>query len=789
MSLSCFHCTELVPDNVHLSVRANNQDNAVCCEGCKAVAETILAGGFAQYYQFRTTKSPTISTAAKLDEYLKYDEPAIQAEFITELSNTERKADIAIEGMHCAACAWLIEQRLLLIEGVSKVQVNSTTQRAQISWRTEQLSVSDLFKAINEIGYHAHPFKLSEQEVRFKQKNSQFLKRVAVAGLMTMQIMMLAFAMYSGVIEPEFELFFRWVSLVLTLPIFCYSAYPIFSSGCRAVLNKTVNMDVPVSIAIMGTFIASLYATITQTGEVYFESVSMFTLLLLLGRYLEHNVKSAAASVTANLLKLIPLSATLKQEDGTYTETSARALIPGQVIRVLEGDALPADGCLINKTCYIDESMLTGESEPVQKREGDQVYAGSILASQTIELTVSAAGAATTLLQIASSDAQISSNSSFVGVADKLAKYFVSAVLLIAAVTFFVWQFLLGGNGFWPMIAVLVATCPCALSLAMPTAMTAAATSLKRSGILVNSTQALETFSKLKTLAFDKTGTLTKGTLAIEHCVWFSPTLLNSKSKQDELLSIVAAIESHSAHPIASAFKPYISNKVVSDINITAGKGIEGYYNEQHLKIGNADYIQHLIPSEHQAARIFITKGSELMGAIYLSDPLREDSSSMLSALTCNKILLSGDKQDSVESVAKQLKLPFEAGLSPEDKVQRLVKLQQTGLVGMVGDGLNDVMVLAQADASVAVANASDLSKQKADIILMNGQLSSINTLFSHSIKLNLIIKQNLLWALSYNTLVLPLACMNILSPYVAVLGMSLSSLLVTINSTRLLKK
>ncbi|AWB67333.1 cadmium-translocating P-type ATPase [Saccharobesus litoralis] len=785
MKQSCFHCSEDIPNNVDLTVMVDEQPQPVCCYGCKAVAETILHGGMQQYYQFRDDRNPKIEQQ-DVTSYQVYDEISIQNEFVIQDSEY-LSADLAIEGMHCAACAWLIETRLSNLEGIKQIKVNASSQRARISWQATAIKLSEIFFAINQIGYSPYPFKLSEQEQRFKKVNSGFLKRVAVAGLFTMQTMMLAFALYSGVIEIEYERFFRWISLLLTIPIVTYSAYPIMHSAIRALLNKTVNMDVPVTLAIMGTFLASTWATVQETGEVYFESVSMFTLLLLLGRYLEHNVKSKAATVTANMLKLMPLAAELKQQDGSFVETSARQLSAGQIIRVKEGLTVPADGQLVSSQCHCDESILTGESEPVAKKQGDLLLAGSIVTAQTIEIQVQASGNATTIAQMANADSELSSGSSFVNMADKLSRYFVSGVLIISAATFVVWHYVLGENGFWPMIAVLVATCPCALSLAMPTAMTAAATALKRKGVLINRTEALEAIKKLDVLAFDKTGTLTQGKLSIEKVI--TNTQLAEQFSEQQILQWVAAIESHSSHPIASAFKHIEFQQIATEINVDNGLGLSGIVSGNLIKVGSKDYFS--LDNNHPwcDARLLVSVNEQLIAAIYLADPLREDALSMAKDLPCQKLILSGDTKTSVASAANHLQCDYFAELKPIDKVSQLHQIQQQNkLVGMVGDGINDALVLSAADISIAVANATDLSKQKSDIILMSHQLNKINWIFTVSNKLNTIIKQNLCWALGYNSLVLPLACMNILSPYVAVFGMSLSSLLVVINSTRLLK-
>lgn len=781
----CYHCQEIISQDVDLSVEVQGEAKAVCCVGCQAVAQAILAGGFEQYYQFRT-EAASKADSNTTEQFTQYDSSSIQQEFVIH-HGQEAIADIAIDGIHCAACAWLIEKRLALLDGVKQINVNSSSHRAKVSWQIDKVNLSDIFTAIAQIGYTPFPFKLNEQEGKFKQKNKAFLKRIAVSGLFTMQIMMLAFALYSGVLEPGFEYFFRWISLILTLPIVAYSGYPIIQSAIRALFNRTVNMDVPVTLAIFGIFIASVYATATGGGEVYYESVAMFIMLLLIGRYLEHNVKSKAAEISANMLKLIPLVA-CKKLQGQLVDVSARSLEAGDVIIVKEGTAVPADGILLSDYAQIDESMLTGESLPVSKKPGDGVFAGSILSQNTVEIRVNKAGNATTLSQMANAEADKSEQDSrFKSITDSVSQYFVSAVLGLSVVTFTGWT-LAGENGFWPMIAVLVATCPCALALAMPTAMTALTSALKRQGILVNRNAALEKLPQLTTLAFDKTGTLSQNQFEIAHIKCFSGCV------EQHALQLAAALERYSSHPLASAFRQTESDFQVTNIEVVPGFGVKGTIDGTIYQIGSLDWLEAGFDlTRIKGARFVLTANNEqsqqVLAAFWLQDQLKPQAKTLLSALSVSSIILSGDKAESVAAVANELEVSYQANLKPEDKVKAVQTLQDAKqLIGMVGDGINDAMVLKQADVSVAVSNAADLSKQQADIILLGDDLQKIEHLFGYTAKLNRIIKQNFAWAIGYNSLALPLAMSGILTPYAAVIGMSLSSLLVVTNSMRLLK-
>ncbi len=785
MTDTCFHCGETIPSDCHLTIQVAGNTKPVCCLGCQAVAQAILNEGLSQYYKFR--EQPADKAEAGLmqinADYQAYDEASVQAEFV-RIEQNLKQADLSLEGMHCAACAWLIEKRLIHLTGLIKITVNLTQSRASISWDPTQLKLSEIFQAIEEIGYQASPFKLSEVESYYSKRNKEFMRQLVVAGFFTMQVMMLAFAMYSDVLEAQYNEFFRWISLLLATPVVLYSSQPIIRSSLISLKNKSLNMDVPVSIAIIGTYLASCYATFSQSGEVYFESAAMFVFLLLTSRYLEHQVKSKATSLSANMLKLLPLIANKKNESGEFEAVAASTLIPGDIILVKQGQTIPADGILLSNSVSVEESMLTGESLPISKNSGDVCLAGCIVVDHSIEIKVSSSGKSTTLAQIAYQQEQISENrSAFINAADKVAKQATLGVLILAGLTYCIWQFWLGENGLWYAVAVLVATCPCALSLALPTALSASSSALKTKGILIQNSRAIEQACQLNAIAFDKTGTLTSGQFSVSN-VLFEPGF-----EANKILDWLAHMELRANHPLASAFEKPKSKLDISDFSVIAGIGISARIHNHKVVAGSNKLIQQPLAERFDGAQIYIYIDEQFAGAVWLTDTIRECAKDSLSQLELYKCILSGDTSPQLSSVAEHLNLDYQAGLTPQQKVSALTQLRkQYGSVAMVGDGVNDALVLAEADISIAMNEAATLSKQKSDVILLGSQLDKISLLINQSNRLNHVIKQNFGWAIGYNLIVLPLAVVGILTPWMAVIGMSASSLIVVINSMRLLK-
>lgn len=791
-AVKCFHCHEPVLTGDRFVLQLAGETQPFCCAGCQAVAETIFSNGLSDYYKFRTESASKVAAMPEqlLAELASFDNPEVLTDISREHGNLT-EIELSISGMSCAACAWLIEKQLKQQPAIASANINSSTQRALLRWDSKTLPLSHILKAIGALGYQASPFAADQEEQVFKQELNRYLKRLAVSGILTMQVMMLAFALYFGEytgIEQSHEGYLRWISMLLTIPVVLYAAKPFVLSAWRSIKARQMNMDVPVTLALYYTFFASSYATLFHTGEVYFESVCMFTFLLQLGKFFEFRARAQAREATSNLLKIMPVTATQLTAEGPQP-TSARRLVAGDIILVKAGETLAADGVVLEGNSSVDESMLTGEYRPISKTPGDNVLAGSINHDGLLKVQVSAVLAHSRLGQIIQLQQQtLSQKPKLVEKTDQLAKYFVERLLVIAVLTFALWYFWWNPDrAFWVTLSVLVATCPCALSLATPTAITCALARLNRQGILIKNAQALETLPDISHIVLDKTGTLTEGKFSISNISCFTDTF-----SEAEILNLIANLERYSEHPIARAFAPHLSQQLaLTEVDVTIGAGISGYWQGQLLRVGSAAFCQVAIQTD---AMVYFSLNGNAMAAVQLEDKLRSEAPALVQALQQQGYqlgMLTGDNSSQAEQLSNQLKLNFMVkGCSPEQKVAEIQKLIATGAkVLMLGDGINDSPSFNAAHISVAVHSGTDLSKNQADVVLLQPDLGLVQQLLLGGSTTARVIKQNLGWSVGYNLIIIPLAVAGFVSPYIAVIGMSFSSLLVVSNSLRLLKK
>lgn len=792
---SCFHCNEPVLTGDQFTTIINGQAQSMCCPGCQAVSQAIMDAGLSSYYQFRSEPGnrQTALVPEQLSQYSAYDLPEVQQDFVHKQGAID-STSLSIDGITCAACAWLIEHKLKPVAGVTNVLVNSTTQRALVSWDSERIQLSEILQIISKIGYQAAPYQVDEQEKQSKADSRKFLLRLGLAGFATMQVMMFALALYTGYftdLDVQFRDYFRWVSLIFAAPVVLYSAQPFYFSALRSVLSGKLNMDVSVSIAILGAYIASCIATMQGNGEVYFESVSMFTFFLLLGRYFEQAARQKASVSSSNLHKLVPLTAHLCHE-GEITEIAAKQLTIGDIILVKPGEVIAADAEVVTGQSSVNEAMLTGEQMPISKRVLDKVYAGTINIEQPIEVRVTALGQDQLVAEIIRLQELASNNKPTIAlIADRLARYFSGTVLSIAAITYVVWSFVSPEDAFWITLSVLVATCPCALALATPTAVTCATAIFTKLGVIPRKPGIFEKLTKINHVVFDKTGTLTCGQLSIGDVQTFAGY------SSAQVLSIAAAIEQGSLHPIALAFSPFYDNQhQVETVEHHIGLGIRASMDQQQVSIGTAQFVSpDMLPISVKATQsqwIYLSIDNELIAKIEMLDKLRVDSLATVNALKAANIKLSiasGDNSGHVEFLAHKIGISdVHSGLSPQDKLALVNRLQQDANVAMFGDGINDAPVLAGANLSVAMGSGSAIAKNSADLILLGDHLSRFNDAIYVAKQTQRIIHQNLLWAFAYNIIILPLAVTGHVAPYIAAIGMSVSSLIVVSNSLRLLR-
>ena len=790
----CFHCGEPIPHGIDLTVTVDGDARPVCCAGCQAVAQLIFGTGLGRYYQFRQELGR--KAGEDFDEAVEAWQgcDARQSLWGIELADERRELLLQTEGIRCAACAWLIRSHMEKKPGVDSVQVDTATGYTRIIWRPDRNRLSKLAAALMELGYKPHLPLASEEEQGRQAEKRNSMKRLGIAGLGMMQVMMYAVGLYAGDyfgIAKSEQRFLEWVSLLVTLPVLLYSGRPFFEGAWRSIRARRPGMDVPVAIAMGLAFLASCYNFFRGAGEVWFDSVVMFIFFLSLGRHIEMILRHRNLQAGAALARLLPEWAE-RIRDGERETIPASDLGEGDRVRVKAGEAFPADGLLSSGATEVDEALLTGESRPVARGTGEAVIAGTINLSQPVDVEVTAAGQETTvsalgrLLLLAQSRREVTG-----GLPGWLVPTFIMAVLLIAAGTWFGWQVIDPQKAFPAMLSVLVASCPCALSLALPVVHAAASRRLLDEGVLLTNGDSLGALNKVTAAVFDKTGTLTRGRPEI------SRLELNPERDLDEerVLSIASALEASSAHPIAHAFhaRSQPAPLSVTDVEIHPAQGLTGVVNGRTWRIGKRSFV--LTGSRAGGDdEIWLGDDAGWVGRYSRQDTLRDHASETIEALHGEGIataILSGDSEPAVRDVAERLGIEdWSARQTPEMKLARLERRREAGeRVLMVGDGVNDAPVLAAADVSMTVKGGAELAHSTADMILTGESLRLLLIARRIASRTSQLIRQNLTWAVLYNTSVMPLAVSGMLKPWMAAVGMSLSSLLVVANAARLVRE
>ena len=798
----CFHCG-LPLDAVVFPVTIDGAEQGTCCRGCQAVAQTIADNGLGAYYRNRTAPPPSGRGIDLIPPELSvYDLPEVQRGFVrSDAADAElREAALLIDGVTCAACVWLIEQRLSRLEGVRDANLNYSTRRARVRWDAGKTTLSRILGAVAALGYEAHPYDRGRAEERLRRERSVLLWRLFIAGFGMMQVMMYAFPVYiaEGAMTADIEQLMRIASLVLTLPVALWSAMPFYAGAWRDLRARRAGMDVPVSLGIIIAFVASLWATWSASGEVYFDSVSMFVFLLLGARFLEAEARARAMQTQEQLARMAPATAERVSRGGVSTElVAAASLQSGDLVRVRPGDAIPADGVVVEGISAADEALLTGESRPVAKHPGDLLTGGAVNLEGVLTMRVTRVGEDTVLAGIVRlMDRAQSDKPQIAQAADRVAQWFVAVLLLLTVVASAAWWLIDPSRALWIAVAMLVVTCPCALSLATPAALTAATGAAYRAGVLVTRSSALETLARATHFVFDKTGTLTTGRMSLTGL-----TLLSDEPRE-QCLAYAAALEAWSEHPVGRALAEAVhgAHPVATAVRTYAGDGVEGSVGGRLLRIGRPQFVAELhrqpMPREIDYAPdavsvVALGDAGGWIALFMLDDVLRHDAAAMIRSLAEDGVtvsLLSGDRPQRARHTAAELGIAeFRGGATPVDKLEYVRALQDKGaVVAMVGDGVNDAPVLAQAQVSIAPGGGTPLAQVSADIILMGDRLAAISETVRASRHALRVIRQNLAWAVAYNAIALPLAIAGLVTPLVAAIGMSSSSLVVVLNALRL---
>lgn len=720
-------------------------------------------------------------------------------------------SQVVLDGMHCAACALTIEDALRRVPGVLQADVSAATRRARVVWQPSQVQPSQWMDAVHKAGYRAMPAMDAFAREQRQRENRRALWRWLVAGFCMMQVMMYAWPAYvaqPGDLTGEMEQLLRWASWVITLPMVVFSCGPFFSSALRDIRLRRVSMDLPVALGMAITFVVSTAGTFDTAGifgkEVYYDSLTMFVFFLLTGRWLELRLRDRTAGALESVMNRLPDSVERRTADGSFVRVATRRVVAGDTIRVLPGEAFPADGRITLGSTHADESLLTGESTPVARPVGSTVTAGSYNLQAPVEVHVEGTGGQTRFAQIvALMESASLQKPRLAQLADRIARPFLVAVLVAAGLAAVYWWPSDPGHALMVAVAVLIVTCPCALSLATPVAMLTAAGTLARHGVLVRNLQGLEALAHVDTVVFDKTGTLTRDGMALQavHTAHGWST--------EEVLALAASLARHSMHPasravVAAAAALDDGRWAVTDLQEEAGQGLVARVHDRlgagqparQVRLGSALHAG-VTPEDAGSALQVVLSEQHVSGAVSelarfdLVEDLRAEAPAVVTALERGGVavqLLSGDRVGAVQRVAAQAGIAQAAGeCTPQGKLAALQSLQTGGhQVAMVGDGLNDGPVLAGAHVSFAFGRAVPLAQSQADFVVLGDSLALVPQTVLLARRTLRVVRQNLWWAAGYNALCVPLAVVGWMPAWLAGLGMALSSLLVVLNAARL---
>ncbi len=785
---TCYHCASALDAR---AVRAELAaiERSFCCAGCLAAAQWLHEGGLGDFYRLRSAPSLALADAAEPD-YRAWDSPAFHALYVRASSITAtpdgiREIDVALDGLRCPACAWLIPRLGQGIDGVLDLQLNTATGRARLRWDPSRVALSGVLGKLAQYGYFARVALQGSDQQRADRRSA--LKRIAVAGIAAMQAMMMSEALYFGgdALEHGTRDFLRWMALLMSTPVVFWAAAGFFRGAWLELCLRRPGMDVLVALSVGLAYGTSVVETLRGGPVVYFDAAVMFVFFLLVARYIESSGRIRAQAAISRAQSL-PATVTRISAEGPV-EVSLLEVGVGDLLQVAVGQNVPVDGRLVHTAAEVDERLLTGEPRPQLRRPGDQLLAGSIVLGSALHIRVSAIGAATWLAQLETLVGRAQQARPALQLrAQVWAARFVIAMIALAAVAALIWWQIDASRALPVALAVLAAACPCAFALAIPAAQAAAQAALARSGVLVVHADALERAARVRRVVFDKTGTLSRGKPQLGVIEVFD----RSKST-DECTRIAAALERGHRHPLAEAFRQHDDGAPVEQVRSHVGDGVSGVLAGVHYRLGRRGFVEGA--GLNDDGRVWLASAERLLAAFELHDALRPDAADSVAQLMADGIdslVLSGDASATVRGVAEELSIRRARGdLRPEQKLALLQAEQRSGYcVAMVGDGINDAPVLAAADLAVVMGEGAALAQRNADILLLRPNLILVPQALAMARRTQRIIRQNLVWSLAYHVLMLPAALSGVMPPWLAAVGMSLSSLLVSLNAARLLR-
>lgn len=701
--------------------------------------------------------------------------------------------DFVVQGMHCAGCMQRIEHGLGELPGVAAARANLSTKRVHVRWEPAKADAGAIGRALEALGFEAAPFDPKLMEAVDAHESKTLLRAMGVAGFAAANVMLLSVSVWSGLasdMEAETRLLFHWLSAMIALPAVAYAGRPFFKSAWSALKVRALNMDVPISLAVLLAAGMSLAETVRGAEHVYFDASVSLLFFLLIGRYLDLWARARASSAAQNLLGLRAVAATVVEPDGTRRTLPLEALRPGMRVAVPAGMRVPADGTVEAGTSSLDLSLITGESVPETVSPGAPVFAGTLNLSAPITVTVTRRDEESTLAEIVRlMETAEQGRAGYVRLADRAARMYAPVVHVLALGTFVLWLALGAGwhTGLTNAIAVLIVTCPCALALAVPVVQVVASGRLLRGGILVKSGDALERLADIDTIVFDKTGTLTEG----------KPELVGGAEIATGDLALAAALARESRHPLAAALAAHadgIPLPAIRDVREEPGQGLEASFGGETVRLGSRSWVAHndgaAVP-DHPGPEIWLRRGGEPLVRFRFSDRLRPDAGETVATLRRQGLaieLLSGDRPRVVEAAAAALGIGrWSARTSPANKIARLDALHEDGAKTlMVGDGLNDAPALRSAQVSMSPSSAADISQIAADFVFQGRHLRPVVEALHVARASRRLVSENFALTLAYNAIAVPLAVAGYVTPLIAAIAMSASSLTVTLNALRL---
>ncbi len=793
--VKCTHC-QLEFDESIMITEEETPDVYFCCNGCQGVYHLLKDDGLDSFYE-KMGNSKIAPPLAIDNDSSSFDMESFRQRYIKTTPDGFSSVDLVMEGIHCAACIWLNEKVLAQTDGIVEASINFTNNKAKIVWDEDTIKLSEIIEKIRSIGYNAYPYDRTQEDIKVSKNKRDYFMRMAIAIFASMNIMMIDVAKYAGFfsgMKDETLHLVHIAEFIFATPVLFYSGWIFFRGAYYGLKNRIVNMDFLVSSGATLTYIYSLYVLFGGKGHSYFDSVAMIITFVLVGKYLEVIGKKNAVDTMDKIRSQVPLEATIVK-DGVKKVVPIDTIEVGDIVEVKTGEKATVDGILIGSTATFDESSLSGESLPVEKKAGDTIYSGTINTGQVIRYSATKNYANSTLNNIVTllEDA-LASKPKIEDTTNEVSKYFSITILFLSLLTFVGWYWY--GRDFEQAlivaISVIVIACPCALALATPIASLVGISWAAQRGLLFKEAKFIETFAKADMVVLDKTGTITEGKLSVKDVKGEIST---------KHLPILYALSSSSTHPVSLAVKNYLEEKFkdieiveLEEIEQIDGKGLKANYNGSIVLGGNSKLLEEQniemeLDSDYTVYN-FALDGKRVI-SFELEDSIKEGAKELISylkSIDVEVVMATGDHERVASRVAKEVGIEkFKSSLSPIEKADYIKSLKEQGrVVVMIGDGINDALALSKADIAIAMGSGADVALAVSDVVILNSSLKAIEDSFMISRRTFKFIKQNLAISLVYNVITIPVAMAGYVIPLVAALSMSLSSLLVVGNSMRI---